>query len=111
MEPENSDRRAERYNIMSKSELWDFAQLPDRVVIYRGCTDENEGGWSWTTRREIARGFATRFGQDGHMLRATVKKSNIIAYFNRRDEYEVFIDPDYVDWEHYDDDDPDEMPF
>jgi hypothetical protein len=109
VEPENSDRREARYNIMSKSELWALSQLQDQVVVYRGCTEDNECGWCWSVRREIARGFATRFDQDGYIIKATVRKRDIIAYFDRRNEFEVFIDPDYVDWEMDDPNAPDEI--
>ena len=40
--------------------------------------------------------FASRFGDDGYVIRGIVNKSDVLAYFSRRNECEVVIPSDAV---------------
>lgn len=66
----------------------------------RGCScwSPSRIGWvkalSWTLNREVAEWFAHRFGQNGTVYEAQVKKENIYAVFLGRNEEEVIVDPE-----------------
>ena len=69
-----------------------FKQLPDKVHIYRGVNPKGiENGFSWTLSQNIAHKFANRFGKEGIILEKDISKSEILAYFNNRDEREVIV--------------------
>ena len=68
--------------------------LEDEVVIYRGGTDRStdiEEALSWTTSLDVAKFFSTRFDGEQFLFKAKVKKENILAYINSRNEYEVIV--------------------
>lgn len=78
-------------------QLWD--KLPDTLMIFRGVTPYNEKNvqkaLSWTVNPETARWFASRFNSDGSgkIYCQTVRKSDVLAFFNTRNESEVLIKP------------------
>lgn len=49
---------------------------------------------SWTLDRNTAEWFAHRFGKDGTVYTARIKRDDIYAYFSGRKESEVIVDPD-----------------
>ena len=51
-----------------------------------------EDGLSWTLSKEVAEWFASRFENDGEIIEKTVHKTEVIAYFNDRDEEEIVLD-------------------
>lgn len=72
--------------------------MPDKIQIHRGIrhTRHNRRGMSWTRDKERAVWFAVRLKQSGlipTVLTATVKKADILAYFQARNEEEVVIMP------------------
>ena len=96
--------RSEREYLMNKKELKVYNSLPENVIIYRGMTtkelESGDFGVSWTLSRERADYFAFTYGRnfstDGipkvvHQLE--VKKVEILAYFNERNEQEVIYIP------------------
>lgn len=40
--------------------------------------------------------FAKRFGEAGIVYEAQIEKAHILAYFNRRNESEIIVDPEYL---------------
>jgi hypothetical protein len=74
------------------------------VPVFQGCTAARDDGWSWTTDRDVAEWFAYRFadleGSDPVVRATLVPKGHIFAYFTRRHEHEVLIDPRHVDAKH-----------
>ena len=90
-------KAADKHTIMSDEEYEYYSKLPDEVEIYRGIgvgRAEKEG-LSWTDKRKTAHWFAHRFdcGDDkGYILKAKIKKSDILAYFNGRNEDELLCD-------------------
>jgi hypothetical protein len=67
------------------------------IVIYRGVNGLGSEAWySWTTNKEKAIWFATRWDAHGTVFEGTVKKKDILFSHNERDEEEVFVDYPYV---------------
>lgn len=71
------------------------------LAIYRGARLGGERGWSWSTDRDVAAWFARRehdCGTPAVLLRATIAPEYILGVFNDRNEAEVLIDPDGLEW-------------
>lgn len=97
--PEDRDLSL-RVHMMDDQDLRTYRTLPDRLVVYRGCSRLNREGWSWTRSRERAEWFSRRYGRkDKLVLEARVSKDQIIAYFNSRHEQEVVLDPEEIEYE------------
>ena len=78
---------------MDKEELSKFQHLPDEITIYRGTHKRNNSNaLSWTDNYEIALWYAKRFGGNGYVLQATIKKEDVVAYFQYRYDDELIID-------------------
>jgi len=90
-----SSKRPGRENMMNENERMDLSQLPNSLSIFRGfIEDQNENGLSWTTDKEKAKWFSTRFAKTGDkpvVAKATVKKDDVVAYFTRRGESEIVL--------------------
>ena len=99
--------RAKHYMIMNEEERAFHKSLPREFKVYRGF---NAGSWhrslSWTLSEDVAKFFshyctgprrAVCFGAYGKpapmIAEATVRKIDIMAYFDGRCEKEVIIDP------------------
>lgn len=86
-------KRANKEKLMDKEEYKYWKSLPEQFEVYRGvATGRIEHGLSWTRSLDTAEWFASRWGNDGHMLKATIKKKHALAYFNSRDEDEIVVD-------------------
>lgn len=71
------------------------------LAIYRGTRLGGERGWSWSTDRDVAAWFARRIhdlGAPAVLLSATISPEYVRGAFNGRDEAEVLIDPDGLEW-------------
>lgn len=87
-----SCKRGNREYLMDEDERKVYESLPDEVTVYRGYqVGLNKNGISWTTNKETAQWFATRFSKRGKVLEKKVSKRDIIAVFNGRNESEVVI--------------------
>lgn len=95
-------RRPYRHNFMEKEDRQVYDTLPSRVTIYRGMTEKelHSGafGVSWSLSRKVAEFFAYQYVRNHstadnpktvHTL--TVDKTNLIGYYNGREEQEVFF--------------------
>lgn len=83
--------------LMSTEEQECFNNLPDEIVIFRGCAPGCVKGFSWTLSLDRARFFADRhknLGSDSGVFQGKCKKSDVIAYFAR--EEEIFLFPENV---------------
>ena len=92
-------RKANPSELMSEEELNTFNQLEDAVTVYRGVTSynaDNIKALSWTLDYDKAEWFANRFGEEGIVYEAEIEKSHILAFFNRRNESEVIVNPKYL---------------
>ena len=86
-------KNANKNLIMSSKEKMKLKSLPDEVTIYRGTHKKNNSkALSWTDDYDRALWFAKRFDEYGYVLQATIKKNDIIAYFDERNENELIID-------------------
>ena len=86
--------------LMSAYERRYLASLPNRLTIFRGSQSMQVQGWSWTLDEKKALWFAKRLERLGfgipRVTTGRAKKSDVIAYFSRRKEKEIVIDPSRV---------------
>jgi hypothetical protein len=81
--------RSRREQLMSAYERRYFARLPSRLTIYRACEPRRVPGWNWMLDESKAR-------RSLEMLRLATgraRRSDVIAYFSRRREKEIVVDP------------------
>lgn len=73
--------------------------LPNRIVVYRGHTELNRYGYSWTFSPWKARWFARRLSREGQgiVTRGEVCKDDVIATFLGRGECEIVVDPHVIE--------------
>lgn len=87
------------YMLMTEEKLEAFNSLDDEITIYRGVTSynaDNEKALSWTLDYDKAERFAKRFGEAGIVYEAQIEEAHILAYFNRKNESEIIVDPEYL---------------
>lgn len=75
-------------------------RIPDEVTVYRGVRTERDQSerLSWTLSEEVARKFARSFSRGGGFVyKGTIKKEDIIAYFDDRNEKEVVGFPENIE--------------
>lgn len=85
---------------MDEEEQQVYDSLEDAVTVFRGVTPYNRRNikvLSWTLDRRTAEWFAHRFGEEGTVYEAKIRKEHIHAYFNGRNESEVIVDPKYLE--------------
>jgi hypothetical protein len=75
---------------MSKNDLNFFNSLENEFMVYRGYTHW-ENGYSYSLDKDRAVFFANRFGQNGKVKEMLVKKEDVFAYTNSREENEIII--------------------
>jgi len=90
-------KQADKRKLMNDAEYEYYANLPERMTIYRGVSvGRVKNGLSWTADEKIAVWFANRFnnnGKRGYLLKADILKENVLAYFCRRGEEELVVYP------------------
>ena len=91
-----SENRRKKRHFMNATERKALEQLPDEITVYRGCTEKAIRDLSWTTCRDMATWFANRFTRGGFVLQGRVKKSDVIGYLTRRNEFEIVALPWHV---------------
>ena len=85
---------------MDEEERTAHQALEDTVTVYRGVTPynaKNIRALSWTLDRKTADRFAHRFGEDGTVYEAQIRKEHILALFTGRNESEVIVDPRHLE--------------
>ena len=75
---------------MNKKDLEYYNSLPNEFIVYRGYIHW-ENGYSYTLDKDKAIWFADRFGQKGIVKERLVRKEDIFAYTNSREEKEIII--------------------
>jgi len=92
--------RPERDKLMNNSEHKALARLPESFPVHRGFIGRRANGLSWTTDQKKAIWFARRFANTGigapRLVSGIAAKKDVLAYFTRREESEVVIDPENV---------------
>lgn len=87
-------------SLMDEEERAAHQALEDTVTVYRGVTPynaKNIRALSWTLDRKTADRFAHRFGEDGTVYEAQIRKEHILALFTGRNESEVIVDPRHLE--------------
>lgn len=86
-------KKADKSLLMSAEELQFFKDLPDEILVYRGIGEKGSiKALSWTVDVHTAEWFSKRFGQTPHVYRAKIKKEDVLAYFEGREEAELVVD-------------------
>ena len=95
-------KKANKKLLMNKEDYSIYNNLPKEFEVYRGVSPgRNLNGISYTTNRKKAEWFMHRFEKEnkkGKLLKATIKKENVLAYFNTRDEEEIVVDITSINW-------------
>ena len=89
-------KKADKKSLMTEEDYKRWERLDDTLTVYRGVTSynaKNIKALSWTLDEKTAEWFAHRFGEDGTVYEAQIKKEDIYAYFGERCESEVIVDP------------------
>lgn len=90
-------KKADKRYLMNDKEYQIYYNLPETLKVYRGVSvGRNPNGLSWTDDYSKAVWFAHRFdskNQKGYVRDGEIKKKDILAYFSRRGEKEIVIDP------------------
>ena len=88
-------RRAKKDYIMNKEEQEYYDNLPETLILYRGVSEGRARlGLSWTDNHDVAIWYQKRFkglGRDGIILKAEVKKEDVLAYFKHDNELLVDV--------------------
>jgi hypothetical protein len=89
--------RAEKRHLMDADEWKVYNDLPDMIVVYRGLQENAIPlGLSWTTSKDTAIWFASRFDRKGRVLKAKIPKKRVFAYKGERNEAEIILNPNYL---------------
>jgi len=75
---------------MSKKDLEIYNSLENEFIVYRGY-NQWEDGYSYTIDKDVAIWFAERFGQNGIIKERLVKKADVFAFTNSRQEKEIIM--------------------
>lgn len=82
--------------LMDEQEHNVYNELPEDLIVYRGvAVNRNPHGLSWTIDYSKAEWFAHRFDtedEEGYILKASISKSDVLAYFDSRGESEIVVD-------------------
>lgn len=89
-------KKTDKNLLMGREELEVYNSLFDEIIVYRGvsygCRETGTKALSWTINKDKAKWFATRHEFKGLVYTAKVKKEDVFAYFNSRNEDELVVD-------------------
>lgn len=87
-------KTANKTLLMDADEVEIFNKLDNELTIYRGFySNEYYDALSWTLDYDKAHFFARRFNNTkGSIFQANIKKDDIYAYFECRNEKEIIVD-------------------
>lgn len=101
--------RPNKHFLMDENERKFLAELPEKITIYRGCSKKEiiskKIRYSWTLDKKVAEFFAYEYSSNGltqsldkvksdfDVIEKTINKSEVIAYFNGRQESEILYYP------------------
>jgi len=89
--------RPGKEHFMNKEDKERFDELPEKLIIYRGCSEiesqKKVYGLSWTIDRDVAEFFAEKYIKNkdvnSTIVEVKVSKSSLFAYIGGREESEV----------------------
>ena len=88
--------KADKTMIMTDEERKRLSEFGETVTVYRGVTPynaRNVKALSWTVDKKKAEWFAHRFGENGTVYTARIKKADVLAFFMGRNESEIVLNP------------------
>lgn len=89
-------KKADKSVLMTEVDYEIYNNLPQSIRVYRGvAVGRNPKGISWTNDIEKAKWFANRFNKEnevGYVQTTVVDKSQVLAYFDTRNEKELVCD-------------------
>lgn len=86
-------RKAEKSLLMDDDELRQYLALPEQITVYRGIRGRGSlKALSWTIDIEQAEWFARRWGKNGKVYSAIVRREDVLAVFTSRGESELVVD-------------------
>jgi hypothetical protein len=82
--------------LFGDQEAFDALPVDDRglIEVWRG--DCYDGGWSWSTRREVAEFFCRRWQENNDLLHGFVEPRFVFGYLPNRNEDEVMVRREHV---------------
>ena len=86
-----TDDRDHREYFMTKEDRKVFAELPEKLTIYRGYVEKmNKNGFSYTLDYDKAEWFSNRFGKkNAGVIKKNINKKDAFAYMGGRNESEI----------------------
>lgn len=84
-----ASKRPFRNWIMSPEEEAKLNALPEEFLVWRAPRQGGDDGISWSVRLIFVAAYAQRAGRE--VLEKRVKKSDVIAYFDRAGEEEIIL--------------------
>jgi len=88
---------ASKHRVMTKDERKALAALPRTVNVWRGVSHlDFLQGLSWTTDRDKAIWFAKRGPSSGYLASGTIRRNEVLAYFDGRNESEIVALPESI---------------
>ena len=86
-------KEASKEFLMETEDMKVYSSFDDIVTVYRGLNtfEKSKKAMSWSLSIETAKWFASRFNNNGNVYKAKVKKEDILAYCDRRNEKEVIV--------------------
>ncbi|WCF11649.1 metal-dependent phosphohydrolase (plasmid) [Paenibacillus thiaminolyticus] len=72
----------------------------EEIRIYRGSNSKSaplNKAWSWTTSKEVAQFFATRFSSNGVIYETSIPINKVFDYLPNRGEAEILVSPQHID--------------
>lgn len=83
-----ADRDCQCY-LMTARDWCLYMNMPANLTVYRAIHKDGDEGLSWTTSKEFAENYAKT--RDREVISKKIKKIDIFAYFNSRNEEEVIL--------------------
>ena len=94
----NLFKAAKKEFLMDEEERAVYENLPDEITLYRGVSvGRSRMGLSWTNNPDVAVWYKKRFeeeGKNGIVLKATIEKKNVLAYFEQ--DNEIIVDTKHL---------------
>jgi len=104
-----NNKRPNKHFLMNEDERNFLNELPDQITIYRGCSKKEINSkkirYSWTLDKKVAEFFAYEYinlsltnsiekdKSEFDVIEKVINKSEVIAYFNGREESEILYFP------------------
>lgn len=82
--------RKQRFYFSTPEEAAKLREMPEWFDIYRATNSQEDGGLSWTTKKDYASWYKERY-QKRMLLTRLINKSEVFAHIDRNQESEIII--------------------